>query len=92
VTLGRKVSRWTKRSTQPIDQAEYGRQLAFAAVHQLLAPMFENLELLPARQRDEVALAFGLIITLRQTPSPRDSPVCLTRQLDILAGSRQIVE
>jgi hypothetical protein len=28
---------------------------AFAAVHQLLAPMFENLELLPARQRDAVA-------------------------------------
>jgi len=58
----------------------------------LLAPMFENLEWLPARQRDAVASAFGLIIPLRQTPCPMEGAVCLTRQLDILAGSRQIVE
>jgi hypothetical protein len=50
-----------------------------------------NLELLPARQRDAVASAFGRIIPLRQTLCPMESAVCLTRQRDILAGSRQIV-
>ncbi len=35
-------------------------ELAFAAVHQLLAPMLDRLERLPAPQRDALRTAFGL--------------------------------
>jgi hypothetical protein len=35
-------------------------ELAFAALHQLCAPMLDRVERLPAPQRDALAVAFGL--------------------------------
>src|SRR3954466_6322313 len=35
-------------------------ELAFAALHQLCAPMFDRLDALPAPQRDALGVAFGL--------------------------------
>ena len=44
-------------------------QLTSAPVHQFLAPMFENPDLLPARQRDAVASVFRLIIPCAKLPA-----------------------
>ena len=35
-------------------------ELAFAALHQLCAPLLDRLERLPAPQRDALGVAFGL--------------------------------
>jgi len=44
-------------------------QLTSALVYQLLAPMFENPDLPPARQRGAVASAFRLIIPCAKLPA-----------------------
>jgi DNA-binding CsgD family transcriptional regulator len=42
------------------DGVESEMELAFAALHQLVAPMLDKLERLPAPQRDALGMAFGL--------------------------------
>ncbi|HMB06989.1 MAG TPA: hypothetical protein VKP69_25055, partial [Isosphaeraceae bacterium] len=44
----------------PAAGAEFEMELAFAALHQLCAPMLGRLDSLPGPQRDAVGTAFGL--------------------------------
>jgi len=64
-------------------------ELAFAALHQLLAPMLDRLELLPAPQRDALQIAFGA----SAGPPPDRFLVALAvlNLLSDLAGERPLI-
>jgi DNA-binding CsgD family transcriptional regulator len=55
------VARASRMRVARIRGARPERDIDFAALHQLCAPMLEQLDGLPARQRDSLAAAFGLI-------------------------------
>jgi predicted ATPase len=49
-------------------------ELAYSSLHQLCVSMLDQLEALPAPQRDALATVFGLRSGLRPTASSWDSP------------------
>jgi DNA-binding CsgD family transcriptional regulator len=55
------VARASRMRVARIRGAKPERDIDFAALHQLCGPMLEQLDALPARQRDSLAAAFGLI-------------------------------
>jgi DNA-binding CsgD family transcriptional regulator len=55
------VARASAMRVARIRGAKPEREIDFAALHQLCAPMLERLGEVPARQRDSLAVAFGLI-------------------------------
>jgi DNA-binding CsgD family transcriptional regulator len=62
------VARASRMPVARIRGAESEQSIDFAALHQLCVPMLEQLDGLPARQRDSLAAAFGLIEDRAEDP------------------------